>query len=136
MVKDSYTSTRTCVYNINYHIVWCVKYRCRALVPEIAETLLQELHAIAVNRGIVIVEANVGDQNHVYVFVSAPPKYAVSAIVAWLKGGTARKLFHEFPDLRKKLRHGHLWNNSYFVETIGSTGEANIIRYIERQQSI
>jgi REP element-mobilizing transposase RayT len=31
--------------------------------------------------------------------------------------------------------HGHLWNDSYFVETIGSTSEENIRKYIERQQN-
>ncbi|MDD5957213.1 MAG: transposase, partial [Lachnospiraceae bacterium] len=28
---NKYTHGRTCVYNINYHIVWCVKYRRKVL---------------------------------------------------------------------------------------------------------
>jgi len=34
------------------------------------------------------------------------------------------------------LWKGHLWNGSYFVETIGSTSEDNIRRYIERQKNV
>ena len=33
-MEDRYTHVRTCVYNINYHIVWCVKYRRKVLTPE------------------------------------------------------------------------------------------------------
>ena len=33
-MEDRCTHVRTCVYNINYHIVWCVKYRRKALTPE------------------------------------------------------------------------------------------------------
>ncbi|MCI5612742.1 MAG: transposase, partial [Agathobacter sp.] len=32
-MKDKYIHARTCVYNINYHIVWCVKYRRKVLTP-------------------------------------------------------------------------------------------------------
>ncbi|MGM9976978.1 MAG: transposase, partial [Bulleidia sp.] len=38
-MKEKYTHARTCVYNINYHIVWCVKYRRKVLTPEISTRL-------------------------------------------------------------------------------------------------
>ncbi|MDY3991898.1 MAG: transposase, partial [Lachnospiraceae bacterium] len=33
---NKYTHGRTCVYNINYHIVWCVKYRRKVLSQKIS----------------------------------------------------------------------------------------------------
>jgi REP element-mobilizing transposase RayT len=42
-------------------------------------------------------------------------------------------LFIKHPEIRKKLWKGHLWTNSYYVETIGSTSEENIRKYIQRQ---
>ena len=42
----------------------------------------------------------------------------------------------QFPQIREKLWRGHLWNDSYFAESIGSTSEENIIKYIERQKNV
>jgi len=63
------------------------------------------------------------------------------------KGITARKLFLKFPQLKKKLLKGHLWNSSYYIETIGSISgksvdlsdykEQDVIKkYIENQKKI
>ena len=68
-------------------------------------------------------------------FVSAPPKISVTQIVKYLKGISGNALFKEYPDLRKCLWKEQLWNGSYFCETIGSTSEENILKYIERQKN-
>ena len=54
-------------------------------------------------------------------------------IVKYLKGITGRKMYEEFPEIRRKLWKGELWNHSYYVETIGSVSEENIRGYIEHQ---
>ena len=77
-----------------------------------------------------MVDVQVGEQDHVHCFVSAPPKLSITFIVKHLKGTSAIRLFREFPDLRITQRKHQLWNPSYFVETIGSTSEENIRRYI------
>ncbi|MDD7452489.1 MAG: transposase, partial [Blautia obeum] len=41
-MKENLIHYRTCVCNINYHMVWSVKYRRKILNPEIEE-YLQEL---------------------------------------------------------------------------------------------
>jgi putative transposase len=43
-------------------------------------------------------------------------------------------LLKEYPELRKQLWKGQLWNGSYFCESIGSVSEENILKYIERQK--
>ena len=75
------------------------------------------------------------DNDHVHVFVSAPPKISVTNIVKYLKGISGNTILSEFPELRNSLWKGNLWNCSYFAETIGSTSEENIRAYIERQQN-
>ena len=97
-------------------------------------SLIEILKAVGVEKGFVVVSSNVGEGDHVHCFVSAPPKISVTQIVKYLKGISGNRLFKEFPHLRKYLWKGHLWNGSYFCETIGSTSEENIIRYIERQK--
>lgn len=135
-MDNQYTHGRTCVYNINYHIVWCVKYRRKVLTDEIADRLYILLDEIGAVKEFTVVKAKVGEADHVHCFVSAPPKLSVTDIARWLKGISGRHLLMEFPELREKLWRGHLWNGSYFVETIGSTSEENILKYIERQKNV
>lgn len=131
---NKYTHARTCVYNINYHIVWCVKYRRKVLSADISNRLIELLKAVGNEKGFSVVECKVGENDHVHCFVSAPPKISVTQIVKYLKGISGNQLFREYPQLRKSLWKGQLWNGSYFCETIGSTSEENILRYIERQK--
>jgi len=132
---DKYKHYRTCVCNINYHIVWCVKYRNKVLTPEISEVLKDMLICIGEESGFDVIECETGESDHVHCFVTAPPKLSITYIVKHLKGTSAIRLFKKFPGLRRTLRKGHIWSSSFFVETIGSTSEENVRRYIERQNT-
>ena len=134
-MENNYTHARTCVYNINYHFVWCVKYRRKALKPEITERLYELVQEIGLEKGFTVVDCKVGENDHVHCFVSAPPKISVTQIVKYLKGISGNTLLKEFPELRTILWKGQLWNGSYFCETIGSTSEENILKDIERQKN-
>lgn len=132
-MRENLVHARTCVYNINYHVVWSVKHRRKILSGEI-ETYLQMLvQQIAEEKGFTAHLFEAGEGDHVHCFVSAPPKLSITNIVKYLKGITGRKLFEKYPELRSKLWKGELWNHSYYVETIGSVSEENIRRYIEHQ---
>ena len=135
-MKNEYIHGRTSVYNINYHIIWCVKYRRKVLSEKITDRLYELLREIGEAKGFTVVEATVGESDHIHCFVSAPPKLSVTDIVRWLKGISGRHILMEFPEITDMLWHGHLWNGSYFVETIGSTSEENVLRYIERQKNV
>lgn len=132
---SKYIHARSCVYNVNYHIVWCVKYRRKVLTEPIAARLYDLVEAIGEEKGFDIAECKVGEQDHVHCFVSAPPKLSITQIVKYLKGISGLRMFEAFPELRAQLWKGQLWNGSYFVETIGSTSEENIKNYIERQKN-
>ena len=134
-MENKYIHGRTCVYNINYHIVWCVKYRKKVLNDEITNRLYLVLDEIATQKGFELIKCKVGEGDHVHCFVSAPPKISVTGIVKYLKGISGNTLLKEYPELREKLWKGQLWNGSYFCETIGSTSEENIKKYIERQKT-
>ena len=134
-MKKNYIHARTCVYNINYHIVWCFKYRRKVLTPQICDRLYQLINEIGQEKGFTVVECKVGESDHVHCFISAPPKISVTHIVKYLKGISGNRLLKEFPKIRKSLWKGQLWNGSYFCETIGSTSEENILKYIERQKN-
>lgn len=132
---NTYTHNRTCVYNINYHIVWSVKYRRKVLSPKIANRLYDILKDVGNQKGFIVVDCKVGDADHVHCFVTAPPKISITQIVKYMKGISGRLLFKEFPEIKSSLWRGKLWNSSYFVETIGSTSQENILNYIARQKN-
>ena len=132
-MKSNLIHYRTSVCNINYHIVWSVKYR-RKILNAVVEQFLKDLvQQIAAEKGFTVQLFECGEQDHCHCFITAPPTLSVSTIVKNLKGITGRKLFERFPSLRKKLWKGVLWNHSYYCETIGSVSEENIKRYIEHQ---
>ena len=132
-MKNNLIHYRTSVCNINYHMVWSVKYRKKILTAEIEEFLKQVTKEIAKEKGFTIHLFECGEMDHVHCFVTAPPKLSITNIVKYLKGISGRKLFEEHPEIRQKLWKGELWNHSYYVETIGSVSEENIRRYIENQ---
>jgi putative transposase len=134
MKKFTIKHARTCVYNVNYHIVWSVKYRRKVLTAEIEHYLKDLFQEIAQEKEFEVVMIEVGEQDHIHVFASAHPKIAPSYIVKMLKGISARKLFLKFPQLKKRLWGGHLWNSSFYIETVGSISEDVIRRYIENQK--
>ncbi|MFC5627669.1 IS200/IS605 family transposase, partial [Aliibacillus thermotolerans] len=88
----------------------------------------------AEEKGFEIIMMEVGEQDHIHVFATAHPKIAPSYIVRMLKGVSGRKLFLKFPEIKQKLWKGHLWNNSYYIETVGSISEDVIKKYIAKQK--
>ena len=44
-MKENLIHSRTCVYNINYHVVWSVKYRRKIITQEIETRIKQESYS-------------------------------------------------------------------------------------------
>jgi len=122
------------VYALQYHIVWCVKYRHQILFEDVERRLKEMLLQIAMDNNFEIVELET-DMDHVHMLISCSPQHYIPNIIKALKGNTARFLFKEFPDLKKKLWGGHLWNPSYFINTVGDTNEEQIKAYIQSQKT-
>ncbi|MGF7396154.1 IS200/IS605 family transposase [Thermoanaerobacterium sp. RBIITD] len=134
MEKNNLIHARTCVYNVNYHIVWSTKYRKEVLTEDIQEYLKSLFGEIANDKGFIIASMEIMP-DHVHVFVSAHPQVAPSYIVKMLKGISARRTLMKYPELTKQLWKGHLWNSSFYIETIGSISEDVIKKYIEHQKT-
>ncbi len=132
-MENNLIKARTCVYNVNYHIVWTVKYRYQILQGDIEQYLKDELLNIANDKDFII-KAMECNKDHIHLFVSAHPKIAPSYIVKMCKGISGRKLFIKFPEVSKQLWENTLWNSSFYIETIGSTSEEDIRKYIEGQR--
>jgi putative transposase len=121
------------VYSIQYHIVWCVKYRHRILTPTIEKELIELLHKIAEDNSFKILMIN-GDLDHIHLLIECSPQHYIPDMIKALKGVSARLLMKEFPQLKKKLWGGHLWNPSYFIATVSENTEEQIRSYIAGQK--
>ena len=131
------TYGRTCVYNLNYHIVWGTKYRNKVLTEQIEKDLKSLMYQIAEEKGFVIEHLEIGLDDHVHLLVSAPPKLSVTTIVSCLKGTSAFRLFRMYPELKSfywKKEDRHLWSPSYYVESIGASNEKAVAKYIDDQR--
>ena len=127
-----WTKSKTVVYNIGYHLIWCSKYRRKALTGD-AETRLKELLAEKAGQiDIEIVQMEIMP-DHVHLFVKATPVNSPHYIVQQLKGYTSRVLRQEFPSLKSRLPS--LWTRSYYCESVGHISEETILKYIEDQKN-
>jgi len=125
--------TKHAVYDLKYHLVWIPKYRKDILGKEVSEYLKAIFNKIAEEYEFRIDTMEVME-DHVHVFVEVPPRYSPSQVVQVMKSISAREVFKQFPDLRKQLWAGELWNDGYFVRSAGDKVTADIIRkYIEYQ---
>lgn len=133
--KDSaLTYSRGYVYKIQYHVVWCVKYRRKVLINDVEQSLKKELLATAHSLGVCI-SAMECMPDHIHLLLDCSPQHYIPTIVKILKGNSARHLFMLHPSLKDKLWDGHLWNPSYFVATVSEQTSRQIEEYISRQKS-
>ena len=131
MVSKRWKCSRTCVYNIGYHIIWCPKYRRSVLVGNVEKRLKELLHEKAEEIDITIEKLEIMP-DHVHLFVKTPPTVAPHWMVQQLKGYSSRILRQEFRGLKSRLPT--LWTRSYYCESVGHISEETIKKYIEDQK--
>lgn len=120
------------VFKLQYHIVWCPKYRLKVLVPPVDERLKHIMNMVAAEHGFLIHTLEVMP-DHVHLFVEADPTRSVSEIANRFKGATSRFLRQEYPHLRSRMPT--LWSRSYYAGTVGHVSEATVRKYIESQKT-
>ena len=122
------------VYSLQYHIVWVTKYRKPIFIGDIKidmkNYLLYTLKSLDMN---VIAMEIMSD--HIHLLVNCKPQLRLSDAIKILKGNTARWLFLKYPEIKKQLWGGHLWNPSYFVATVSDRTLEQIEHYINNQKT-
>ena len=132
MINSRWTTSNKAVFNIGYHLIWCVKYRRKILSGEIEARLKVLLGGKAEDIGITIESMEVMP-DHVHLFVKASPVNSPHYIVQQLKGMTSRMLRLEFHEVKSRLPS--LWTRSYYCESVGHISSETVRRYIEDQKN-
>jgi putative transposase len=83
--------TRHARYNINYHLVWCPKFRRPVLAGDVGKRLAELIPQEVEKLGGRVLELTV-QPDHVHLFATFPPAIAIAQIMFRLKGATAYQL--------------------------------------------
>lgn len=131
-MKQEYRRTNTTVSMVNYHFVFCPRYRRKIFLIDGVETRFKELvHQICEQNDIsvLVLECHI---DHCHLFVNSPPKLSPADIMRLIKSNTGIVLRREFPAFS---RTQNLWTRSYFVSTAGNVSSDTIRQYIETQKT-
>ncbi len=130
-MNNQYKRTKTTVSLINYHFVFCPRYRRKIfLIPGVEDRFKVLVRMICMDRGWDIIALEC-DKDHCHLFVSAMPTDSPHDIIKAVKGATSHALRDEFPQL---CGMSSLWTRSYFCSTAGAVSSETIERYVKSQK--
>lgn len=84
------------MFNLNYHFVWCSKYR-HSWLDTVEDTLTEAIHDSLRDTEAEVYPIHISP-DHVHLFVSAPPTTAPVELVRRVKSISARRLWLEHRD--------------------------------------
>lgn len=96
------THGRGYVYCLQYHIVWCTKYRRKVIVGDIETDVKEHFRHTAGDLGIKILAMETMP-DHIHMLVECKPQCRISDAIKVFKGNTARWLFLARPEIKKQL---------------------------------
>ena len=131
--NNNLTYGRGYVYSLQYHIVWCTKYRRKVLTDGIDDDIKTYLQSMANDYKFTITAMEIMS-DYVHMLVDCSPQFEIPRMLKILKGNTARWMFLSHPEIKTKLWGGHLWNPSYCVVTVSDRSREQIINYINSQK--
>lgn len=128
-----YVRSETSVHFMNYHFVWCPKYRRKILEGKIKKRLDELICQKAADMDCEVISLAIAE-DHTHLFIRAEPTISPNKLIGQIKGYTSKILRDEFPELKSKLPT--LWTRSYFVSTHGHVSDKMIQKYIEEQRGM
>ena len=136
LTKNEYKwrTGRSCIFKHSYHLVFVTKYRRDVFTNEMLERLHRVFLETCEQMDGELFEFN-GEDDHVHLLISVPPKISLSNFISKLKGKSSYVLRKEFWDeLKLKLWGKHLWSPSYCSVTCGGAPLEVIKTYLENQR--
>jgi len=119
-------------WECKYHVVWIPKNRRKIVYGSLKRDIGKIIRNLCEYKQIEVIEGT-ACADHIHLCLSIPPKYAVSAIVGYLKGKSTMILFEKYSHLRRNFRGHQFWARGYYVNTVGHD-EQKIRQYIKNQQ--
>lgn len=129
-----YTIDKGChsVYCIQFHLVFCVKYRRKVLSTEISDRLKEIVLKTATSFDIKIIEQET-DKDHIHILFASKPAVTLSKFINSLKSVSSRLIRKEFPEVKKVLWKDKFWSPSYFLASVGQVTLSDVKKYVQNQ---
>ena len=131
--NDDLTYGRGYVYSLQYHIVWCTKYRKQVLKDGLDKELKEMLTALAKEYEFKILAMEVMP-DHVHLLADIDPRIGIDDFVGSLKRRSSHIIRTEFPYMKKRLPS--LWTRGKFIATVGSISLETVKQYIKNQKGV
>ena len=112
------------------HLVWSTKYRFKVLTGQVRLRVRDICRQVCRENDVEILRG-VLSSDHVQMFVSVPPKLAISDLVRKMKGRSSHKVQREFPELRRRYWGRRFWGRGYFSTTNGAITEDIVLQYLK-----
>ena len=71
--------------------------------------------------------------DHVHMLIQINPDDSISNCMQMIKGGSAKVIREEFPEIEEFIWGKSFWGDGYFAESVGKTTEKAIRMYINQQ---
>ncbi len=130
-MENKYRTTKTTVSLINYHFVFCPRYRRKIFLINGVEERFKNLVKYVCKEMKIEIIAIECDKDHTHIFLNTLPTLSPSDIMQKIKGYTSKILREEFKELSNMPS---LWTRSYFVSTAGNVSSETIKIYVENQK--
>ena len=106
-------------------------YRYKILQGNVRLRVRDIIRQVCAKNGVEII-GGVLSADHVHMFVSVPPKLAISDLMRKMKGCSSHKVQREFPILKKRYWGRRFWGRGYFSTANGAITEEVVLQYLEK----
>ena len=118
-----------------YHYVCPARYRRVEFDQEVDEILKDVCLEISKRYEIEFIEIGT-DRDHVHFLIQSVPTYSPTKIIRTVKSITAREIFKQAPEVKRKLWGGKFWTDGYYVNTVSRYGSEETVRKYVKEQGI
>ena len=116
-----------------YHLVCPAKYHRKVFTESVEDTLKETCIGIGDRYEVHFVEIGV-DEDHVHFLLQSVPMLSPTRIVKIIKSITAVEIFKKHPEVKEYLWGGHFWTSGYYLNTVGASGNEQVIKdYVQTQ---
>lgn len=129
---DNYRISNEITYKLNYHFVFCTRYRRKIFIePELEKRFDLLVRDVCGGLDIQVTSILCGE-DYAHITLAAPPSLSPTEIMAKIKRTTSKKLREEF----SYLQHlPSLWTRLYLVSTDDVISESIIQKYVGQQKT-
>lgn len=129
---NDYLRRRHSVTKLVVHLVFTTKYRRKLLNGDMIEQLRKAFLSACEKLECELIEMD-GEEDHVHLLITYPPKLSISVMVNNLKATSSRRLRLLNTHLQRQSKSAVFWSRSYFASSAGGATIETLKEYVYSQ---